>query len=208
MNDAAQIANLHAIVLAAGASSRFGSPKQLARLDGRPMLHSAVSRAVEVAGHSVTVVLGAHASTIAPLLRHSPAGVTINRNWRDGLASSIRAGVASVTGAADGVLLMLGDQPNVSAEDLRRLVGAWRAAPQSLAAAQYGATTGVPAVIPRWCFAELAALSGDRGAQLLMHRHTDRLIRVRMPSAALDVDRPEDLLDFESQRAPRVSLAD
>src|SRR5258708_10445122 len=128
---------LHAIVLAAGSSSRFGSPKQLVRVHGRPLLHLAVARAVEVAGHAVTVVLGAHAGELAPLLRHSPAALVVNRDWSEGIASSIRAGIARLPATCDGALLVLADQPAVTAEDLKRLIGAWRRQPSYIVAAQY-----------------------------------------------------------------------
>ncbi len=189
---------LHALVLAAGASRRFGSLKQLVRIDGRPMLHAVLSRAVEVAGHAVTVVLGAHAAELAPLLSHSPASVAINRDWELGLSSSLRTGMARVPGAADAVLILLADQPSVTAEDLRRLVGAWRRQPDFIAAAQYGATSGAPAIFPRWCFRELGELRGDRGAGSPLQRHADRVARVPMASAALDVDTPEDLLKIQA----------
>jgi len=192
---------LHALILAAGASRRFGSPKQLARIDGRPMLHAALSRAVEVAGHSVTVVLGAHAADLAPLLSHSPASIAINREWDLGMSSSIRAGLARMPGTADAVLILLVDQPSVTTEDLRRLVGAWRRQPGYIAAAQYGTTTGAPAIFPNWCFRELTELRGDRGAGALIQRHADRVVRVPMASAGHDVDTPEDLLLLQQPAA-------
>ena len=102
--------NVHVIVLAAGASTRFGSPKQLVRLNGRPLLHLAVSRAVEIAGQAVTVVLGANAAELAPLLRHTPATIVINRDWAEGMGSSVRSGIAGVPAAADAAMLMLADQ--------------------------------------------------------------------------------------------------
>ncbi|MBP7616147.1 MAG: nucleotidyltransferase family protein, partial [Steroidobacteraceae bacterium] len=141
-----EASTLHAIVLAAGASTRFGSPKQLVRIEGRPMLHAVVSRAVEVAGHSVTVVLGAHAPELTPLLRHTPASVIVNRDWQEGMGSSIRTGMSQVPGSVDGVLLLLADQPGVTADDLRRLAGAWRRRPDSILAAQYSGIAGVPAI--------------------------------------------------------------
>jgi molybdenum cofactor cytidylyltransferase len=199
--------HIHVVVLAAGASTRFGSAKQLVRINGRPLMLSAVSRAVELAGHSVTVVLGAHAAELTPLLRHSPASVAINREWSEGIASSIRAGLAHAPDTADGVLIALADQAAVTTDDLRRLAGIWRRDPASIATAQYAGGVGVPAIFPRWCFRELGELRGDRGAQLLLHRHVDRLARVHMPSAELDIDRPEDLLALEQsaelrRRAP------
>ena len=194
---------IHVLVLAAGASRRFGSHKQLVRINGRPMLHSAVSRAVEIGGHSVSVVLGANAGELAPLLRHSPASVVINRDWDQGMASSIRAGVAQLSSVVDGLLVMLADQPAVSVEDLRRLVTAWRRQTDYVVAAQYSGTSGAPAIFPAWLFRELTELRGDRGAGVVIQRHADRLVRVPMPSAATDIDTPEDLLTIEAQ-SPRV----
>jgi molybdenum cofactor cytidylyltransferase len=189
---------LHVVVLAAGASTRFGSPKQLVRLHGRPLLHLAVSRAVEVAGQAVTVVLGANAADLAPLLRHTPAAVIVNRDWAEGMGSSVRAGLARVPATADAVLLMLADQPAVTAEDLRRLVGTWRRQPQCIVAAYYDGITGVPAIFPREDFRALAALRGDAGARALLKRGGERLVRVPLPAAAIDIDTPEDLLNLQN----------
>src|SRR3954469_6153946 len=88
-----EASHVHVIVLAAGASTRFGSTKQLVRVNGRPLMHSVVSRAVELAGHSVPAGLGANAGELAPRLKHSPASVAVNRDWSEGIASSIREGM-------------------------------------------------------------------------------------------------------------------
>jgi molybdenum cofactor cytidylyltransferase len=189
--------NLYAIVLAAGASRRFGSPKQHVRVDGRPLMHTVVSRAVEIAGHSTLVVLGANAAELAPLLSHTPATIVINRDWTEGLASSIRAGVSRLPGFCTGAMLVLADQAAVTAEDLRRLAGTWRRQPDYITAAQYGATLGAPAIFPSSSFRDLTELRGDRGASVLFHRNPDRVVRVPMDSAALDIDTPEDLLRLD-----------
>jgi molybdenum cofactor cytidylyltransferase len=191
---------LHAIVLAAGASTRFGSAKQLARVAGRPLLHTAMARAADVAGSAVTVVLGARAAQLSPLLTHSQASVVINRDWREGMASSIRAGVARLPASCTAVLLMLVDQAAVTAEDLERLASAWRRQPDYIVAARYGMTTGVPAIFPRSVFPDLASLRGDVGARVLLQRNPDRVVRVPMASAAIDIDTPEDLLEMGSER--------
>jgi molybdenum cofactor cytidylyltransferase len=191
---------LYAIVLAAGAATRFGSAKQLVRIGGRPLLHTVVARAVEVVGNAVIVVLGARAVELAPLLTHSPGSVVINRDWREGLASSIRAGVARLPAPCMGVMLVLADQAAVTAEDLKRLAGTWRTRPDYIAAALYGAATGVPAIFPRSRFGELTELRGDVGARALLRRNPDRVVRVPMESAALDLDTPEDLLALERPR--------
>jgi molybdenum cofactor cytidylyltransferase len=193
---------LYAVVLAAGASTRFGSPKQLVRIGGRPLLHTVVTRAAEVTGNALIVVLGAGAAELAPLLKHAPGSVVVNRDWREGLASSIRAGVARLPATCAGVMLMLADQAAVTSDDLRRLAGAWRRRPQCIAAALYAGTAGAPAIFPRSTFTELAALRGDSGARLVLRRSPDRVVRVPMPGAELDLDTPEDLLQFSPPDSP------
>ncbi|HKT71621.1 MAG TPA: nucleotidyltransferase family protein [Steroidobacteraceae bacterium] len=193
---------LHAIVLAAGASTRFGSPKQLVRVNGRPLLHTMISHAAEVAGNAVTVVLGASSAELAPLLKHSTASIVINRDWREGLSSSIRAGVARLPASCTAALIVLSDQAAVTAEDLKRLASTWRRQPEYAVAAHYGSTTGVPAIFPRSMFGPLGELRGDVGARALLQRNPDRLVRVAMPSAAIDIDTPEDLLLLEAAKPP------
>jgi molybdenum cofactor cytidylyltransferase len=197
------IADPHVIVLAAGEAKRFGSPKQLVRINGRPLLHAVIGRGVAVGGHAVIVVLGAYAAELAPLLRHTPATVVINRQWQEGMGSSLRTGIAALPGTAEAALILLADQASVTAEDLKRLVGSWRRQPTQIVAAQYGATVGAPAIFPRWCFSELGGLRGDQGARVLLRRHAARLVRVPMASAAVDIDTPEDLLMIEAAQRPR-----
>jgi molybdenum cofactor cytidylyltransferase len=191
---------LYAIVLAAGASTRFGSAKQLVRLSGRPLLHTVVTRASEVTGNALIVVLGSGAAQLAPLLKHSPGSVVINQQWREGLASSIRAGVARLPAACSAVMLLLADQAAVTAEDLKRLAGSWRKQPQHIAAALYSGSCGAPAIFPRSSFRSLSELRGDTGARALLVRNPDRVVRVPMPSAAIDIDTPEDLLALEAHK--------
>lgn len=191
--------NLHVLVLAAGASTRFGSPKQLVRVDGQPLLHRAVAAATAVAGHSVTVVLGANAELIAPLLKHTSGSVIINRHWEEGLASSLRLGISRLPGSADGVLVTLADQPSLTSTDLQRIASAWRAQPEWMIAASYGGHTGVPAAFPRWSFPEFSQLRGDQGARAILARNADRCLRIPMPNAAIDIDRPEDLLQIQTK---------
>jgi molybdenum cofactor cytidylyltransferase len=189
-------AGLHAIVLAAGEATRFGSAKQLVRIGDRPLLSLVAGRTAEVVGHALIIVLGARAAELSPLLKHSPGSVVVNRDWREGLASSIRAGIARLPASCAGVMLVLADQACVTAEDLRRLAGAWRPQPLCVAAARYGATVGVPAIFPQHLFSELSELKGDSGAKVLLKRHADHLVKVPMASAAFDLDTPDDLLEL------------
>ena len=189
--------DLHVIVLAAGASTRFGSPKQLARVQGMPMLQLALSRAQAVAGHSVSVVLGANAAQIAPALARSPVALVINRDWAEGLAASIRAGIEHLPGHCGGALLLLADQCAVTSADLQRLADAWHRDRRAIVSAQYAGGWGVPAIFPRSSFPALLALRGERGAQVLLRHPAGERVGVPMPSAAIDVDTLQELQALE-----------
>lgn len=186
-------ASLHILVLAAGASTRLGQPKQLVQVGGRPVLHRVVSNCVAVAGSAVTVVVGAHASELTRLLGHSPASMVVNRQWEEGMASSIRRGLAALPTTCEALMIVLGDQVALTADDLKRLVSAWKGEEGVIAAAVYEHHTGVPAIFPRFCFSELAQLRGEQGARIILERNSFRLARVPMPNAAVDLDTPEDL---------------
>lgn len=185
--------NVHVLVLAAGASTRLGQPKQLVQINGRPALHIALSNAVSVAANAVTVVIGANAGALTYLLSHSPASSIVNRAWEEGIASSIRIGLSVVPSSADAVMIVLGDQVCVTSDDLKRLLAAWNANETYIAAATYERAVGVPAIFPRWALAELAQLRGDEGARKILQRNLDRVVRVPMSNAGFDLDTPEDL---------------
>jgi len=187
--------SLHAIILAAGASQRFGSPKQLVHFEGQLLIQRAIAAATGVVGSSISVVLGAHAQEVASHLPLGTATILMNGGWQKGISSSIRLGVSRLPGACDGVLIMLGDQPMVRSASLNRLATAWRRQPRNIVASRYGKVTGVPAIFPRWTFKHLAGLRGDQGARLLISRYGDHVLRISHPEAALDIDYPEDLLD-------------
>jgi len=199
-------ATLHAIVLAAGASSRFGSPKQLVRFERQPLIQRVIAAATELAGAAVTVVLGAYAAEIAASLPPGSASVIVNRHWQEGIGSSIRVAVARLPGACDGVLLLLADQPLVGSHSLNRLAAAWRRQPRSIVASRYRAVTGVPAIFPRWCFSDLGALRGDHGARILLRRYADHVVLLAHPEAEVDIDYPEDLLELRSAATPVLDV--
>jgi molybdenum cofactor cytidylyltransferase len=176
-------AELQIIVLAAGA----GSPRQVA-----PPLPLVLSQATAVAGHAVTVVLGAHAAEIAPALGRSPVSLVINREWSEGIAASIRAGLLSVPGSCAAALLLRADQAGVSSADLQRLTDVWRRSPRAIVAAQYSGGHGLPAIFPRAEFAPLLRLRGEQGAEAVLRSPSVELIGVPMPSAATDGHRSGD----------------
>jgi molybdenum cofactor cytidylyltransferase len=172
------------VILAAGASTRFGSPKQLALIDGKPMVRRAVDAARAAGAAQVIVVLGAAAEDIAPLLLD--VTVVVNERWRDGLSSSVAKGIEAAE-SMEHALLLLADQVRIDAEDLRRLIDARDES--MVVAASYAGLARVPAIFPRAHFAELKSLRGDSGARALLRNAR----RVPMPNAAFDVDTIADM---------------
>ncbi len=184
--------SLAGIILAAGASTRFGSPKQAARIGGETMLALAVRRALVQCAGGVIVVTGANHEEVAPLLDELPVQIIRNRRWREGMGSSIRAGMEGVARHSAGVLLMLGDQPAVTVADLGRLIKSWQARPAAIAASRYAGSLGVPAIFPRQYWRQLHDLQGEGGAKQVI-RAAQAVSAVNMQSAALDIDTKEQL---------------
>ena len=121
--------SLLVVVLAAGQARRFGSAKQLALFQGQTLLQGAVARAIAVGSQQVAVVLGAMAQQLTPALRQTPATLLINRDWEEGMASSLRAAANHALGRWDALLITLVDQPAVTVSDLQRLQDAWLRSP-------------------------------------------------------------------------------
>lgn len=183
---------IHALLLAAGNASRFGSAKQLAPLDGVALVRRAASAVLET-GLPLTVVTGAYAVEVAAALAGLPLTVIRNDDWEQGMGSSLGCGFRHLlTSDSQAALVCLGDQPSVQAPQLLRLIEAWRASPQKMAAAVYGDALGPPCLFPRQWYEELSRWSGPQGARKLLERHPQELLRVEMPEAAVDVDTHED----------------
>lgn len=185
---------LWCVVLAAGASRRLGRPKQLVRYRGRPLLHGALETAAAVADRRVVVVLGHRAMRLRAVVRRSPyrAVAIVNRHWAEGLASSLRTGLAALPPNAGAALILLTDQPKIGPRAAERLARAWRARPERAAAASYGGRVGAPAVLPRRLWRAARRLSGDAGARALL-RTSGSPTRVALAAARFDVDTQADL---------------
>lgn len=184
------------LVVAAGESRRFGSTKQLACIDGVPMLRRSVLTAVAT-NHRVTVVLGAQFPAVAACVAELGVTVVENDRWSTGMGSSIAVGAAAIglrRPRCQAVLVTLADQPLVGIDDLRRMIDAHLAWPERILAADHGnGVIGAPALFPALFLRELSILDGDHGARSLLQQHAAAVTTVPMPSAAVDIDTPGDL---------------
>ena len=186
------------IILAAGGSTRLGEPKQLLAFHGETLVHAAVRAALEGGCDKVCVVTGHEREAVEeavaglhPLLAH-------NHDWRRGIGSSIRTGLAAVL-PVSAVVVLLCDQPAVSSELIRSLIGQHAQTGRAIAACHYAGTHGIPALFDASCFAELEALPDDRGAKAVIEADPGRVALVDFAAAAIDIDSPGDLRAWRAQ---------
>lgn len=182
------------ILLAAGGSTRFGSPKQLGIYQGKSLIRRAAETLVSSGCDLSVVVLGAEIEGSTKELEGLPINICVNENWQSGMSSSIRAGLEYVLNLEpnlDAVLITLCDQPHVTSDSLQLLLAKFQAKSTAVIAAQYGVTIGVPALFSSELFDRLIHLEGDKGARNLIRSQND-LVTVEIDAAALDIDTPAD----------------
>ncbi len=185
-------AKVHAVVLAAGRSSRMGgSNKLMAKFDGKPLLYLVTERVLASKAAGAVVVTGHQSERSEGALVGLSVKVAHNPDYTSGLASSLQTGIAALPASAAGALVVLGDMPGVGTADLNRMIDAFEAAGGSaVVRATAGGKRGNPVILPRELFAEVATLEGDTGARHLVEKSA--VIDVELgEGAALDVDTPE-----------------
>jgi len=183
------------ILLAAGGSRRLGSPKQLLRdSTGQSLTRRAAQSALGSVCRPVVAVLGASAPEVREELSELPLQIIVNSDWETGMASSIETGLSALTEDAEieSVLVMLCDQPHVSARLLDSLVAAYHLTKHPIIACEYGGITGVPALFDRSQFPALLALRGEEGARRVIRACTEPITRIAFPEGVLDIDTPQD----------------
>lgn len=191
------------IVLAAGGSTRMGRPKMLLPFGARTVLSTAVAPHLEAGVPRVVVVLGDRADDVrsrAGLPCDPRLGVIVNEDWAEGMASSIRRGLAAC-GEAAAILIALGDQPGVDAARIEALLSAW-APGIPLVVPVHEDRASHPVLFARSLFDELAALRGDVGAREVVRRHWAKAARVSAPALA-DLDTEEDYRTARAGGPPR-----
>lgn len=183
------------VVLAAGGASRFGSPKQLAQLEGRPLLQHAIDAVLGLATvDPVVVVLGASAERVREAVVLRRARPVVCHDWAEGMAASLRCGIEAV-GDADWVIVTLGDQPRVTSEVIAAIADEAASAPAGVTAirAMYDGVPGHPVALSRAMLPGVAKLRGDVGARELLGSASVRTFEAGRLCDPVDVDTPEEL---------------
>lgn len=184
-----------AAILAAGASTRLGAPKQLLDFRGRPLLQHILDEAQSLPLAVSVLVLGAHAAEIRAAVSPGSFRVVVNEQWQGGIAGSIRVAVTEALAACpdlENLLFLLSDQPFVTTPLLSELLDLQTQTGLPIAACRYGDTLGVPAVFSNKMFPELLLLQGDNGAGRLIRQHAGEVAVLPFESGAVDVDTEED----------------
>lgn len=183
------------ILLAAGGSARLGRPKQLLSYRGRTLLRHAAETACDSKCRPIVIVLGAQAKHLSSELIGLDVGIAENPEWQLGLGSSIRAGLSALEvkdGELSGVVLMLCDQPFLTADFLNRLTDSHQASHSLIVAAEYASTRGVPAFFHRSLFPELLALPPEQGAKPIILRHASETTALPLSVGTIDIDTEAD----------------
>jgi molybdenum cofactor cytidylyltransferase len=185
-----------AIVLAAGRGARFataGRNKLLETHGGRPLVRRAVDAAMDSRAGETIVVTGWDHERVAATLAGLPVTLVHNPRHADGMASSLLAGLAQAKDA-EGVLILLGDMPNVSSSVLDLLIRTAEATHAVAVVPTRGGRRGNPVLIGRALFPRLSELQGDRGARALLRATLDVVeLEVDEDGVLIDVDTPDDL---------------
>ncbi|ALS98899.1 nucleotidyltransferase family protein [Lacimicrobium alkaliphilum] len=197
------------VMLAAGASRRFGGIKQLAMIDGRPMICHALAQLPPNQARYY-LVLGANSQTIAEVVASNPdfrhIQPLIAPDWQQGLAHSLKFAIRQLGSDTERVLICLADQVALRTHDYEALLALSDSHPGRIVAAYYQHNPGVPAIFCKAEFALLMQLKGDRGAKALLNQFADKVIQYDLPLAAIDIDTQQDLIDNSPAESNRQGI--
>jgi len=191
--NARTLPKLQVLILAAGFSSRLGRPKALARVHGSSLLRRTLTLMARFASARIAVVLPRHGARYRIEARGFNVAFIPNSRRADGLSSSVRHGIARCR-YSRAILLLPVDLAGLQQRDVAALISRWRGAPRRVIARRLGRHGGTPLILPPWLYAPARRITGDIGLRDLVARlPAEQRLLVNLPSAALDVDTPEDL---------------
>ena len=192
---------VYAAILAAGSASRFGNTKQLAEIDGTTLVARATTTANNVCADRAVVVVGHDAVAVAEELQGTQGFVVVNDGFSEGLGTSLARAVTAISHVASAVIVMLADQPNISAQHLENLIGAWNDGDYDIVTTTFAGTQGPPVLFSSACFGDLRQLSADAGGKHLFRDPRYRTETIVFEPAALDVDTEKDLASLRAKRS-------
>jgi len=193
---------LQIVVLAAGFSSRFGRPKALARVHGVSLLRRTLKAASGFGADRIIAVVPRNAARYRVEARGIKVHWAVNAQRTQGLSSSVRRGIAAAR-YASAILLLPADLIHLKNRDLFRLVQCWHSGPRRLIARRIDLSGAAPVILPRWLYSRASSLAGDVGLRRLIGQlPTESRVLVELPSAAWDVDTPQDLRDARRRFRP------
>ncbi len=191
----ATVNNIAVIILAAGESSRLGSPKQLLPYAGETLLQYTIQVALNTIARRVIVVLGAHEKLMKTATAYTGLHIVINREWKEGMASSVRCGINELIKTephTTGAVILLCDQPFVTASLINALIDMNEKTGKAIIASRYVGTFGAPTFFHKSIFPELLRLEGDVGAKAIIRRHPDDVESVEFSKGNVDIDTAAD----------------
>lgn len=183
--------NIGIVILAAGSSSRLGKPKQLLHYDDKSLLQHTIDVAENSDTNSVIIVLGANAQMISKEINKIDAHIIENKEWKEGMASSVRAGLnelLKISPETDTVIFMACDQPHVSTLLINELIKIHESSGKPIVTCNYGEVLGPPALFHKKYFPELMDLKGDVGARKIIQRHSDEVTTILFTKGSIDID--------------------
>ena len=183
------------VILAAGASTRLGKPKQLLQYRGKTLLAHAINEAVNSNADAVVVILGKDANLFKKEIDERKVRVAINSSWEEGMASSLRLGLDTLINDKpyiDAVIFMVCDQPHVLSSILNELIITQQKTTKQIVTCNYGETFGPPALFHKSLFHELMHLKGDVGARKIIQHHNEDVTTVLFANGKIDIDTKED----------------
>jgi molybdenum cofactor cytidylyltransferase len=192
------------LLLAAGSSSRLGRPKQLLEYNGQTLLQHSLQAVRSSNVYRIVVVVGAKAEIIKRHVEAADVHVVENRAWQEGMASSIRCGVIAFTEIipdAEGVILMVCDQPFVTASLLNELIAVHQNSGKLIVTCSYAGTFGPPTLFHKRLFGELLRLTGDTGARSILRQQANDVEVVLFPEGTQDIDTEAEYEQIKSKDA-------
>ena len=187
------------IILAAGASTRFGRPKQLLRLKDRCLIEWVLDAALDSELCRIILVLGyAHQKirqALGEKLRHAKLQIEVNPQFQKGQSHSLKVGLSRVIDTSPAVMFLLADQPLVDAETINCLLDKFWSADKDIGVPTYRGKRGTPSIFRKNFYPQIMKITGDTGARQIIREHPDRVLEIEIkdPRLFLDVDTAEDL---------------